>query len=407
MKERIKRKAEAVWEITALLQNAKELNTALSLSLETVIAALDSEAGTIWLLDRRSDRLFPVFNRGPVDISGITIENGQGIAGTVIQSGEAVIVEDVSADSRFSLSVDEESSFQTKSVICVPLTVDGETIGCIQVINKRSGALFGEKDLSLCEELAALAGIAIREKGLTVETGTEKEVLIRLRGISKSYPSGDGVLQVLKGVNLDIYRNEFLVILGESGCGKSTLVNIIGGMERPSGGTITVEGKDFSDPSEAELTEFRRNYLGFVFQFYNLMPNLTAWENVRFIAELVDDPLPVEDALARVRLLDRADHYPSMLSGGQQQRVAIARAIVKRPTVLFADEPTAALDYHTSLEVLSAFEEIRRGQGTSIVLITHNPEIARMADRVIRLKDGRISSIRVNLHPASAAELSW
>lgn len=407
MKKRIKRNAEAVWEITVLLQNAKELNTALSLSLETVIAALDSEAGTIWLLDRRSDRLFPVFNRGPVDISGITIENGQGIAGTVIRSGEAVIVEDVSADSRFSFSVDEESGFQTKSVICVPLTVDGETIGCIQVVNKRSGALYDEEDLILCEELAALAGIAIREKGLTVEMGSEKDVLIRLRDISKAYPSGDDVLQVLKGVNLDIYRNEFLVILGESGCGKSTLVNIIGGMERPSGGTITVEGKDFSNPSEAELTDFRRNYLGFVFQSYNLMPNLTAWENVRFIAELVDHPLPVEDALARVRLLDRADHYPSMLSGGQQQRVAIARAIVKSPTILFADEPTAALDYHTSLEVLSAFEEIRRSQGTSIVLITHNPEIARMADRVIRLKDGRISSIRINLHPAAAAELSW
>ncbi len=407
MKERIQRNAEAVWEITALLQNAKELNTALSLSLETVIGALDSEAGTIWLLDRRSDRLFPVFNRGPVDISGITIENGQGIAGTVIRNGEAVIVEDVSADSRFSFGVDEESGFQTKSVICVPLTVDGETIGCIQVINKRSGALYNEKDLSLCEELAALAGIAIREKGLTVEIGSEKDVLISLRDISKSYPSGDEMLQVLKGVNLDIYRNEFLVILGESGCGKSTLVNIIGGMERPSGGTITVEGKDFSNPSEAELTDFRRNYLGFVFQSYNLMPNLTAWENVRFIAELVEHPLPVEDALARVKLLDRADHYPSMLSGGQQQRVAIARAIVKSPTVLFADEPTAALDYHTSLEVLSAFEEIRRTQGTSIVLITHNPEIARMADRVIRLKDGRISSIRINQHPAAAAELSW
>ena len=128
---------------------------------------------------------------------------------------------------------------------------------------------------------------------------------------------------------------------------------------------------------------------------------------MRFIAELVEDPLPVEDALERVGLLNRADHYPSMLSGGQQQRVAIARAIVKRPPVLFADEPTAALDYHTSLEVLSAFEEIRRAQGTSIVLITHNPEIARMADRVIRIKNGRISSIRINPQPAAAAELSW
>lgn len=137
------------------------------------------------------------------------------------------------------------------------------------------------------------------------------------------------------------------------------------------------------------------------------MPSLTARENVRFIAELVKDPLPVDEALKSVGLEDRAGHYPSMLSGGQQQRVAIARAIVKRPTILFADEPTAALDYRTSIEVLSAFEEIRRTQGTSIVLITHNPEIARMADRVIRLKNGQISSIRMNSHPVTATELSW
>lgn len=407
MKNKGTRRAEAVWEITTLLQNAEELDTALSRCLETVISALDSEAGTIWLLDRRSNRIFPSFNHGPVDISGITIENGQGIAGTVIRDGTPIIVEDTAADESFSSSVDEESGFQTKSVICVPLGTDGETIGCVQVINKRSGALYNQEDLALCEELAALAGIAIREKGLAVDRCPQKEILISLRGISKEYPSGDETLQVLRDVNLDIYRNEFLVILGESGCGKSTLVNIIGGMERPSGGSVTVEGRDFSNPGEEELTNFRRHYLSFVFQDYNLMPNLTAWENVRFIAELVDDAMPVEDALSRVGLLERADHYPSMLSGGQQQRVAIARAIVKRPTVLFADEPTAALDYHTSIEVLGAFEEIRRAQGTSIVLITHNPEIARMADRVIRIKNGRISSIRINSYPAAAAELSW
>ena len=404
---KVEQKAQTIWEITTQLQNATELSTALSSCLQTVIQALNSEAGTIWILDERTERIFPVFNHGPVDISGITIESGQGIAGTVIRDGESIIVEDVTKDSRFSHSVDEESGFVTRSIICAPIMGEDKPLGCVQVINKQSGELYDPSDLALCQELAALSSIAIREKGLTPDTGQGKEILISLRNITKDFPSGDGTLQVLRGINLDIYRNEFLVILGESGCGKSTLVNIIGGMERPTGGTISVEGKDFSNPTEKELTEFRRRYLSFVFQSYNLMPSLTARENVRFIAELVKDPLPVDEALKSVGLEDRAGHYPSMLSGGQQQRVAIARAIVKRPTILFADEPTAALDYRTSIEVLSAFEEIRRTQGTSIVLITHNPEIARMADRVIRLKNGQISSIRMNSHPVTATELSW
>ena len=404
---RVEHKAKTIWEITSLLQDANDLNAALSSCLKIVIKALDSEAGTIWILDDRTERIFPAINSGPVDITGITIEKGQGIAGKVIQDGEARIVEDVSKEKDFSRSVDEESGFVTRSIVCVPITSDSMCIGCVQVINKRSGELYDEEDLNLCRELAALASIAIKEKGLSLDTGQEKETLISLRGITKDFPSGDGILQVLRGINLDIYRNEFLVILGESGCGKSTLVNVIGGMERLTGGTITVEGKDFSHPTEKDLTKFRREYLSFVFQSYNLMPSLTARENVRFIAELVENPLPVDEALEKVGLLERAGHYPSMLSGGQQQRVAIARAIVKRPTILFADEPTAALDYHTSIEVLSVFEEIRRTQGTSIVLITHNPEIARMADRVIRIKNGQISSIRVNFHPAKAAELSW
>lgn len=407
MQKQVEKKAKVIWEITTLLQNAEDINDALSSCLGIVISALDSEAGSIWVLDKRSERVYPVINHGPVDISGITIEKGQGIAGSVIESGESVIVEDVLKDAHFSQSVDEESGFVTKSMICVPIMGEEIPLGCIQVINRLDGELYNKDNLLLCQELASLSSIAIREKGLAVELAPEKDILISLRGLKKEYPSGEEVLKVLGGVNLDIYKDEFLVILGESGCGKSTLVNIIGGMERPSEGIITVEGKEFTNPSESELTLFRRNYLSFVFQQYNLMPNLTALENVRFIAELVKDPMPAEEALERVGLGDRTGHFPSMLSGGQQQRVAIARAIVKRPTILFADEPTAALDYTTSIEVLTVFEEIRRIQGTSIVLITHNPEIARMADRVIRLKGGRISSIRVNPHPARAQELSW
>ena len=342
-----------------------------------------------------------------MDISGITIENGQGIAGSVVQSGESVITSSVGDDPRFTRSVDEESGFVTRTLICVPLKNAYETIGCIQIINRNDGGFYDQEDLILCEQMASLAAIAIEEKGLDFNPSAEKEVIISLRDVIKEFPSGDGVSRVLKGINLDIYKNEFVVVLGESGCGKSTMVNIIGGMDFLTDGQLIVDGKDFSHPSDKELTQFRREYLGFVFQSYNLMPNLTALENVQFIADIASNPMPAAEAIAKVGLTDRANNYPSALSGGQQQRVAIARAVVKRPRIIFADEPTAALDYQTSVEVLSVFEDIKKQLGTTIMMITHNPEIAKMADRVIKLRDGKVSSIKVNLHPLSAVELSW
>ena len=407
MADRKTRFTQAIWQITQQLRENEELDNALSACLETIVATLDSEAGTIWLLDKGSNRLFPVFNHGPVDISGITIENGQGIAGSVVQSGNSVIISSVENDGRFSRSVDEESGFVTKTLICVPLKNVHETIGCIQIINRLNEGAYDQDDLFLCEQMASLAAIAIEEKGLDFNPSAEKEIIISLRDVMKEFPSGDGVSRVLKGINLDIYKNEFVVVLGESGCGKSTMVNIIGGMDFLTDGQLIIDGKDFSHPSDKELTRFRREYLGFVFQSYNLMPNLTALENVQFIADIVPNPMPAAEAIAKVGLTDRASNYPSALSGGQQQRVAIARAVVKRPRIIFADEPTAALDYQTSIEVLSVFEDIKKQLGTTIMMITHNPEIAKMADRVIKLRDGKVSSIKVNLHPLSAVELSW
>lgn len=407
MADRKTRFAQAIWQITQELRDAESLDNALSASLEIIIKTLSSEAGTIWLLDKTSNRLFPVFQLGPVDISGITIENGQGVAGQVVQSGQSVISTDTGRDSSFSPGVDEVTGFVTKSAVCVPLRNSRETIGCVQIINRLDGSLYDAEDLRLCESMAALAAVAIEDKGLDFQPAAEKEVIISLRDVTKDYPSGDGVSHVLKGINLDIYKNEFVVVLGESGCGKSTMVNIIAGMDFLTDGQLTVGGKDFSHPSDKELTRFRRNYLGFVFQSYNLMPNLTALENVQFIADISPNSMPAAEAIAKVGLTDRAGNYPSALSGGQQQRVAIARAVVKRPQIIFADEPTAALDYQTSIEVLSVFEEIKKQVGTTIMMITHNPEIAKMADRVVRLRDGKVSSIKVNLHPLSAKELSW
>ncbi len=234
-----------------------------------------------------------------------------------------------------------------------------------------------------------------------------KNVIVSLKNVTKDFPSGEGILHVLKGIDLDIYQNEFVVIYGESGCGKSTLINIIGGMDTLTGGEMFIEGKDFSHVTEQELTDFRRKYVGFIFQTYNLLPNLTAKENVRFIADLVDDAMDAGDAIDKVGLTDHAKYFPGQLSGGQQQRVCIARAIVKKPRLILADEPTAALDYATSIGVLSVIENIVKTLGTTVVMVTHNAEIARMADRIVKISDGRIAGITQNTQPLSAAELSW
>ncbi|MBQ9272190.1 MAG: ABC transporter ATP-binding protein [Mogibacterium sp.] len=219
--------------------------------------------------------------------------------------------------------------------------------------------------------------------------------------------SGEEIRRILKGVDLDVFPGELVVVLGESGCGKSTLLNIIGGMDLMTEGSLLVEGKDMSRPTEYELTEYRREYIGFIFQAYNLMPNLSAYENIEFIGEISDDPMDSMEALKMVGLGDKADSMPSALSGGQMQRVSIARALVKNPKIILADEPTAALDYDTSIKVLKVIEDIVRTRSTTVLMVTHNPEIAKMANRVVKLRDGKISSIRVNLHPLHAMDLVW
>lgn len=402
-----KRFAKATWRIMEQLLEVDSLEDALAGSLEIIVSTLNSEAGAIWLLDRKADRLSPLFHIGPGDISNITVENGLGIEGLVTKTGKSVMVEDAASDPRFDGSAFDDNGLVTKTMLCVPLNNLHDIIGCVQVVNKKDGSLYDAEELQLCERMASLAAITIDEKGLLVDLSEKKEILAELKNVTKEFQTGDTVLQVLKGVNLEVYKNEFVVVLGESGCGKSTMMNILGGMDSLTGGKLFIEGKDFSHPSDAELTKFRREYVGFIFQAYNLMPNLTAQENVEFIAELADDPMPAAEAIAKVKLTERANNYPGQMSGGQQQRVSIARAIVKRPKLILADEPTAALDYTTSIEVLAVIEDIVRNQGTTVMMVTHNPEIAKMADRVVKVRSGRIASIKKNMHPLHAEELVW
>lgn len=231
--------------------------------------------------------------------------------------------------------------------------------------------------------------------------------LFHAKGLTKVYRMGEVDVHALRGVDVDLYPGEFVVILGPSGSGKSTLLNILGGLDVPSSGNVTYGDHDLTKADEAELTQYRRDHVGFVFQFYNLIAGLTAIENVAIVADIAPNPLDPAEALRLVGLFDRKDHYPSQLSGGEQQRVAIARAIGKRPDVLLCDEPTGALDVKTGIVVLDAIAQINMELGTLTAVITHNASIADMADRVVYLSDGHISEIKRNTHKKPASKLVW
>jgi putative ABC transport system ATP-binding protein len=227
------------------------------------------------------------------------------------------------------------------------------------------------------------------------------------RGLSKVYGSGNSAVHALRDIDLDIYENEFVVLLGPSGSGKSTLLNILGGLDAPTSGKAVWRDHVLTGADAAALTEYRREHVGFVFQFYNLIPSLTVRENVELVAEISSDPMPAEDALALVGMMHRLDHFPSQLSGGEHQRVAVARAIVKRPDALLCDEPTGALDVETGKVVLAAIDRANRETGATTVVITHNAAIAGMADRVLRLGSGELVSIEKNEHKLSPGDLVW
>ena len=227
------------------------------------------------------------------------------------------------------------------------------------------------------------------------------------RDITKVYHMGEVDVHALRGVDIDLFEGEFAVLLGPSGSGKSTLLNIIGGLDVPTSGNVRYRDQDLTSYDDATLTRYRRQSVGFVFQFYNLIPSLTARENVALVTEISRDPMPPEEALELVNLCDRLDHFPSQMSGGEQQRVAIARAIAKRPQVLLCDEPTGALDVHTGVIVLEVIERVNRELGTTTAVITHNAIISEIADRVISLSDGKIHGVRVNGERRKASELVW
>ena len=233
------------------------------------------------------------------------------------------------------------------------------------------------------------------------------DTFVKLENITKIYHMGEVEIRAVDGIDFSIQKGEFVVIVGPSGAGKTTVLNILGGMDTASGGRITVDGQDITKYSERQLTGYRRGDIGFVFQFYNLIPNLTALENVEMALQICRNPLDARAVLKEVGLEERMDNFPAQLSGGEQQRVSIARALAKNPKLLLCDEPTGALDYNTGKAILKLLQEMCREKGMTVIVITHNSALAPMADRLIKIKNGKVSSMKVNENPISIDEIEW
>lgn len=265
------------------------------------------------------------------------------------------------------------------------------------------------KSLSRCVESEFRPPLVIVEVqgGIMAGKSENGKVEIKLVNIHRTFQMGEVEVQVLRGIDAEIYKGEMTAVLGPSGSGKSTLLNMIGGIDRPTEGEVLVGGKNISRLTDLDLTDYRRTCVGFVFQFYNLVPSLTAMENVQVSTEVVEDFMAPAEALEKVGLGDKQDHFPSQLSGGQQQRVAIARALAKNPRIMLCDEPTGALDQETSRVVLELLQKLNGDLGTTIVMITHAPPISRMAHRVIQIASGQVEELRVNEKPAKVEELEW
>ena len=392
---------KVIGRIQSLISKANSLDEALRDGIKTIIDACGAEYAVVWY--KVNDALRPYYWICPVDLTSKSHAIGEGIVGKVFKDCTSARLLDYKKQR--DKSVDEDfQKINISSMICVPFSNKYEDLGCIQIINEDS--CFKEEEADICEILSGIIALSIDENPKITKEFNNKEVLISVKDIKKEYQNGDITTQVLKGINIDVYKGEFLALLGESGCGKSTLLNIIGGLDKATSGTFSYLGKDMGDASEDELTKYRRDNIGFIFQNYNLMPNLNAKQNLDLIGDLVEEPQDSKKILEMVGLEERKTNYPSELSGGQQQRVSIARSLVKNPKLIFADEPTAALDYETSIQVLSVLENVTK-LGATLVMVTHNEEITKMADRVIRIRDGRVHEVIVNRHPLSAKELVW
>ena len=392
-----------IGQIQTAVDKSTSLEEALKAGTKIILDSLTADYAIMWYLNKEDNLLHPYYWIGPNDLTSVSYKQGEGIIGKVIETNDAIHISDIRNDKAIKANDIFNDSL---AILAVPFSNNQFEHGCIEFINTVKSGDFTEDEIDMCQILSLMTEIAINDNSALTQSWTKRNVLMTVRDIEKEYINGEVTTKVLKGVNLDVFEGEFLCFLGESGCGKSTLLNIIGGMDKADKGIFTFMGKDYSKSNENELTKYRRDNIGFIFQSYNLMPNLNSKENLDLIGELVDDPFNSLEALKLVGMDEKANNYPSQLSGGQQQRISIARALVKKPKLILADEPTAALDYATSIEVLTALEDVVK-QGTTLIMVTHNEEITRMADRVIRFRNGQTYEITINNSKAKATDLVW
>lgn len=392
-----------IGQIQKNVQVAATMEDAVKGGLRIIEREFPCDEIILWYADESGELLHPYFWLGDRDFTTLSHKVGEGMVGRVFITEEALLYD----ANEGSLDPETQHDFPGMDIsgaLCVLFSDTKEKLGCIQLV--RTSGPFSEEFVDALKIFSTMLAISISENAEIAPRPDFTNTIMQARNIKKSFKNGETTTEVLKGVNLDVFEGEFLAVLGESGCGKSTFLNIIGGLERADSGSFTYLGNEMANANEEQLTAFRRNNIGFIFQSYNLMPNLTARQNLNLIGELAENPMTSEEALSLVGLSDKMNSYPSQLSGGQQQRVSIARALIKRPKLIFADEPTAALDYATSIEVLSVLEKVIE-TGTTLVMVTHNEEISRMANRVIRFRNGKTHEITVNRLRAHPKELVW
>ena len=382
MKKEDLRYFQTIGKIQNCVSKAETFDEAVRDGLKIILDNSMADYAVLWYAVKEDQNVIrPFYWLCPVDLTSAFYQMGDGIVGRVCAEKKTELIGDPTAISE--TEKDLFSGLEVSSLLCIPFSIGDKLDGCIQFIKAGSEGVISAEDADVCELMCMLMQMEISEGGPLPSASKERKVLLSAKNIKKSYRSGDTVSQVLKGVSFDVFEGEFLCLLGESGCGKSTMLNIMGGLLDATEGSMKFLDQELVGLSEEELTKYRRDNIGFVFQSYNLMPNLNTKQNLDLIAELVDHPMDSIKALELVGLDQKANSFPSQLSGGQQQRISIARAIVKNPKIIFADEPTAALDYETSIEVLSVFQEIVK-KGTTLIMVTHNEEITKMADRIIR-----------------------
>mgnify|MGYP003311118461 CR=1 FL=1 len=385
-----------IGKITSAIQKEKTVDEAIKSSLKVLVNSLDIDYVIVWHYSDSDQKIHPFYWICPFDLTSYSYALGDSVIGKSYQNNKVIINQECTKDDYFGPFNDIGSQ------VIVPFGNEQIGNGCISFLSKNK---MSQDTIDICQILTLYIENTIKES-VSSYSWENRKVILSLKDIKKDFKNGEFITKVLKGVSFDVFEGEFLCLLGESGCGKSTLLNIVGGMEKATSGSFYFKGKDYSTSNEKELTKYRKDNIGFIFQSYNLMPNLTAKQNLDLIGELVEHPLDSVETLKLVGLENKANDYPSELSGGQQQRVSIARALTKNPAIIMADEPTAALDYETSIEVLEALENVV-SKGATLVMVTHNEEIARMANRVIRFRDGKVYEITVNNKPASAKELIW